>query len=359
MATFEVKIETLTVFPHPNADRLEIAQVGLYRIVVAKGEWETGDKCFYIPEFSVLPEPLITALGLEGKLAGPNKNRVHPIKLRQELSQGIVAPLSFVSSEVLVTKGEDADYAEDLSITKWEPEIPASLNGDVEAGHDVIQWIEIENLKKFPNIFTPGEQVFVTEKIHGTCSCYTVTNPGSPEAELTVTSKGLGAKRLALKPSKDNVYWQMAEKYNLLEFGSFVHTKFGGTELISKVAIFGETYGKVQDLTYGLPGKYGFVVFDVFVEGDNSRWLNPEEVLQLTEEFGIPHPPVLFVGDFAVTEIVNLASGKEQVSGNETHIREGVVIRPLERGKDATGIEKIAKYVSDEYLTRKNGTEYN
>lgn len=359
MATFEVKIETLTVLPHPNADRLEIAHVGLYHIVVGKGDWVTGDKCFYIPEYSILPQPLIEALGLEGKLAGPEKNRVHPVKLRKELSQGVVAPLSFVSPEVIEAKGLDGDYAEDLGITKWEPVIPASMSGDVEAGHEVVNWIEIENLKKFPNIFTAGEPVVVTEKIHGTCSCFTVINPTSVDAKLIVTSKGLGAKRLALKESKDNLYWQMAEKYNLTEFGKFIAEKYSESMPVSKVAIFGETFGKVQDLTYGLPGSYGFTVFDIFVEGEESRWLNPDEVINLTQEFGIPHPPVLFVGEFSIEKTEELASGMEQVSGKEVHIREGVVIRPINRTKAEGGMEKIAKYVSEAYLTRKNGTEYN
>ncbi len=37
MSTLRVTAEVLTVHEHPNADALELAQVGLYRAVVAKG----------------------------------------------------------------------------------------------------------------------------------------------------------------------------------------------------------------------------------------------------------------------------------------------------------------------------------
>jgi len=90
MSSFQVTVEKLVILPHPNADALELAQVSGYRAVVAKGRYVTGDLACYIPEQAVLPPDLIAELGLEGKLAGPAKNRVKAVRLRGELSQGIV-----------------------------------------------------------------------------------------------------------------------------------------------------------------------------------------------------------------------------------------------------------------------------
>ena len=59
MSTLRVTAEVLTVHEHPGADALELAQVGLYRAVVAKGAYRTGDAAVYIPEQSVLPAALI------------------------------------------------------------------------------------------------------------------------------------------------------------------------------------------------------------------------------------------------------------------------------------------------------------
>lgn len=90
MSTLRVTAEQLTVHEHPNADALELAQVGLYRAVVAKGAYRTGDFAVYIPEQAVLPDVLIAQLGLTGRLAGGAANRVKAVRLRGELSQGLV-----------------------------------------------------------------------------------------------------------------------------------------------------------------------------------------------------------------------------------------------------------------------------
>ncbi len=44
--------------------------MGLYRAVVAKGAYRTGDAAVYIPEQSVLPTALIDELGLTGRAGG-------------------------------------------------------------------------------------------------------------------------------------------------------------------------------------------------------------------------------------------------------------------------------------------------
>lgn len=53
MSTLRVTAEQLIIHPHDNADALELAQVGLYRAVVAKGQFRTGDWALYIPEGSI------------------------------------------------------------------------------------------------------------------------------------------------------------------------------------------------------------------------------------------------------------------------------------------------------------------
>jgi RNA ligase (TIGR02306 family) len=370
MSTFEVTIETITVFPHPNADRLELARVGLYNIVVGKGNWATGDKVLYIPEYAVLPENLIIALDLEGKLSGSKKNRVKPLKLRGALSQGLVAPISFISETLLEERGEKADFADVLNITKWEPEIPVSMQGEMEGNYGLVGWIDIENIKKFPDMFADGELVIVDEKIHGTCTLTTFINPLDENPEVLVSSKGLGAKKFVLKENEGNLYWRMLHKYPIQAFAKQIAESLENVSTVTKVAVFGETFGKgVQDLHYGfLAGNVGFAAFDVFVEyvnetGTHSRWLDADEVAKQADIIGLPVVPRLYEGPFSIEKITELGSGKEQVSGKELHIREGVVIRPVHRPEfDAS--KKIGKFVSEEYLTRKGTdgqapTEYN
>src|SRR5215813_9933348 len=94
MSTFAVSIERIaSVWPHTNADRLEMARLTSmsYQFVIAKGSFQPGDRVVYFPIDSLMPDPLIAAIGLTGKLAGPRMNRVKTVRLRGEISQGIVA----------------------------------------------------------------------------------------------------------------------------------------------------------------------------------------------------------------------------------------------------------------------------
>ncbi len=93
MSSLSCDVVKLDIEPHPDADALDLARIGDYRAVVAKGMFKSGDMAVYIPEASVLPGPVIEKLGLVGRLAGSNKNRVKAIKLRGVLSQGLVYPI--------------------------------------------------------------------------------------------------------------------------------------------------------------------------------------------------------------------------------------------------------------------------
>ena len=127
-----------------------------------------------------------------------------------------------------------------------------------------------------------------------------------------------------------------------------------------RVGIFGEVFGAgVQDLTYGADGRretLGYAVFDVSAEIDGTpRWLDPAELL----DGELPLVPRLYEGPYDVERVLEVASGRETVSGRQLHLREGVVIRPaVERYSAVTGGRAIAKAVSPAYLTRKGGTEY-
>src|SRR5215217_322733 len=237
MSTLRVSAERLTIHPHPNADALELAQVGLYRAVVAKGRYETGDYAVYIPEQAIIPDELCQELGLTGKLSGSKKNRVKAIRLRGELSQGIVClPVSLEGTDLFKAANENVDFAETLGITKWVPPIPVHMGGSAEAAPDLLPWIDIENFKRYPDIFEPGEPVVVSEKLHGSCCLVTYL---AKESRILVTSKGLGGNKLGLIENPDNLYWRTARAHKLEEFARCVADLFQAT----RVGLFGEVYG--------------------------------------------------------------------------------------------------------------------
>jgi RNA ligase (TIGR02306 family) len=238
MATFEAKVYRLTIEPHPNADLLELAAVGDYRAVVGKDLYKTGDFGVYIQEGSLVPKWLCEKY--DWKLAGPDANRVKAMKLRGILSQGIVVPLRDGTiynqdyaypdgcdghltledgSEVDVESGQDV--AELLGVVKYEPPIPVHMAGEVFNAHGYTLSYDIENIKKYPDTFVEGEEVVMTEKLHGTWTClgHNVNLPGYKIAVehgtmlilqpvtncKIVTSKGMSGQGLAFKFNDANV----------------------------------------------------------------------------------------------------------------------------------------------------------
>ncbi|MEV1066488.1 RNA ligase (ATP) [Streptomyces sp. NPDC050263] len=354
MSTLHVTAEVLTVHEHPNADALELAQVGLYRAVVAKGAYRTGEAALYIPEQSVLPTELVEELGLTGRLAGSRSDRVKAVRLRGELSQGIVCrPKALADVDLALAATEGTDFAERLGIVKWVPPIPPTMNGEVEAALELLPWVDIENIQRYPGIFEPGEPVVLTEKLHGTACLLTYV---ADQERVYVSSKGFGAKSLALAEDPRNLYWRAVRGHGVAEAAAGLAERLGAR----RIGIFGEVYGAgVQDLTYGADGRrdtLGYAVFDVSAEIDGTlRWLDAAELL----EGRLPLVPRLFEGPYDSERVLEIATGRETVSGRGLHLREGVVIRPaVERYSPVTGGRAIAKAVSGAYLTRKGGTEY-
>ncbi|MFJ8666928.1 RNA ligase (ATP) [Streptomyces sp. NPDC093600] len=355
MSTLRVTAELLTVHAHPNADALELAQVGLYRAVVAKGAYRSGDAALYIPEQAVLPAALVEELGLTGRLAGKASDRVKAVRLRGELSQGLVCrPKALADVDLVRAAAEGTDFAEVLGITKWAPPIPPTMSGDVEAAPDLLPWVDIENLQRYPDIFEPGEPVVLTEKLHGSACLMTYF---AEDGRVQVSSKGFGAKGLALTEDPRNLYWRAILGHDVPAVAARLAERLGAR----RVGLFGEVYGSgVQDLGYGADARTTdlcYAVFDVSAEIDGEvRWLDAAAVLEPGE---LPLVPRLYTGPYDLAVVLDLASGRETVSGRGLHLREGVVIRPVtERYSPVVGGRAIAKAVSPAYLTRKGGTEY-
>lgn len=384
MSTFKVTVEQVTIHPHSNADKLELAQVGLYRAVVLKDQFQTGDWAIYVPEAAVLPPELIEELGLTGRLAGREKNRVKAVRLRGEISQGIVCRPSAVNEmfgnnwdEAGVAHRADLDFADVLGITKYVPDIPTQMAGKVYAADRLLRWPDIESIKRHPDIFEPGEMVSVTEKIHGTCFLLTVDYRHSEpdlggEPMIAVSSKGYGGKGLAIERDASNLYWRAVNSYSLEAFADRVGVIAGAPT----VGLFGEVYGAgVQDLTYDAnanKGAPGFALFDIAVDyGDGIQvFLDPEAFQRVVRSVNegmiadgvLDEPvciaPVLYQGPYDEKALLELAEGKTTLGGG--NIREGVVVRPRKEARSAvTGSRKIGKIVGEGYLTRGgNATEF-
>lgn len=235
--------------------------------------------------------------------------------------QGTLCPSGIQGSQISGLADRDleaeheagTDLSGELGVTKWVPEIPLPMSGELVPAPDLLRWIEIENAKRYPDVFAPGEPVVATEKIHGTACLFTFI---AESGEGLVSSKGQGAKNLALTFSEDNLCWEAVSAHGVPEAARKVAERFGA----DRVAVFGEVFGSgVQDLAYGETGRSdrpGYVVFDIRLDVDGARtWIDAADLPALLEEVGMPTAPQVYNGPHGEAELLAAAQGKETWSG--------------------------------------------
>jgi RNA ligase (TIGR02306 family) len=394
MSDFVVTVERISAIePVEGADKIELAVVGEYRSIVAKGSFKPGDLAVYLPEASVLPEWLIERLNLVGKLSGSQKNRIKAIKLRGCLSQGIVYQVNeMVDHSCHVVRGagnlqavevsEGDDVTEFLGVKKYDPmeamdpALRKRFYGNCAyVGPEKTVRYDFENWKKYPNIFKDGDEVVITEKLHGTMCCFAyfpgLMHPDLPD-DVFVYSKGLGARGNVFKwvnddgTPADNVY--LKAFHGMTSDSALAATvterlaeglyDLGLAPPETPIFLFGEVYGiGVQDLGYGHSSPT-FRAFDLWVgTPQGGRFIDAADKYSLLDRLGIPTVPVLYRGPFNRETMLSLTDGKTTLGGG--HIREGVVITSATEENVHRFGRKILKNVSGEYLTRKgNITEF-
>jgi len=356
MATFEAKIHSLRIEPHPNADLLELAAIGGYRAVVQKGKYKDGDLAAYIPEGAIVPNDVIAELGLEGRLAGSKANRVKAIKLRGVLSQGLVYPINgerFQNLDADVPKPVEGDSVTlILGLAKYEPPIPTHMQGEVENAFGMTLRYDIEDVKKWPDVLEEGEPVRMTEKLHGTWCCLG-WHPDHGDGPI-VSSKGMSAKGLVFKlneANENNLYvraWREHEE-------AFHHLR-DGTEEGPTVPFYllGEIFGPgVQDMHYGAPAP-AFRIFDIYVGPPTQGYYLPAAEFEEFVDGIFPTVPILYEGPYSHEAMLNVTTGQTTVKGG-LHLREGAVIRPVKERRHTELGRVILKSVSGDYLTRRRG----
>lgn len=336
MADFKVSKEQIEVKEHPNAHSLDILKVGGYQMVAKKGIYQTGDVVVVIPKASVIPPgPILDEF--QTYLVGPEKNRVKAIRLRGEVSEAITWPVDKIS-EATTTKAQKAfalfaDIGEDIStsfgITEYEPPIPSSMKGDVEPYSGYARKHDVFHYASYVEELT-GD-VIVTEKIHGTQLNYIVDRDGSE----IVSSKGVLKKGLSIKEDEGNVYWQAVRNSNLYNLSFLVPGE--------QVQFIGEVIPTQKGFTYGGKDKR-VVLFEVVSDGEMIPYSDLHEDIQtlwvpIFHQGSIPFPE----------ELEKLSKGKEQVSGKEEHIREGIVVKALNDSKAEDGTRLALKILNPKY----------
>lgn len=436
MSTFEVKLEKIIkVEKHPNADRLSIITINGFNSVSANLEngsprYKVNDYVVYIPEAALLPDWLLKKMGFWneekniGTLSGTGYNRVKAIKLRQILSQGILYPVETSRNEnnelVFLIENEttsllfsekeslDLDLASFLSIKKYEPEIPQAMRGEVcnIFGHTFKY--DIENIQKFPDVFTVTDNkkyssmliglkahalqiqtafadnkqcvclcnditkkiddelnsvvldVVATEKCHGTFCCMGIDRSLSHHDLIDncifSSSKGMFAAGRAFKMTNTSNLYQNMLLSHANKTDTFVDVLKKIEAVYKKpVYILGEIFGRgVQDLHYGFE-KPVFRAFDIKI---GNTYLNFADFVEVAQQFNLLTVPIIYKGQYNAEKLKELATGSSVF--DDKQIREGIVVKPVnEQTNDKIG-RVIAKFINPDYLVRnnKNATEF-
>jgi RNA ligase (TIGR02306 family) len=289
--------------PIPNADRLELAHILGWKVVIRKGEFKEGDLVVYVEVDSVLPErPEFEFLRDYGF-------RIRTVKLRGQISQGIAFPISILPKDKEYSIGEDV--TEILGITKYEPPIPIQLSGETKGPFpQFIPKTDEVRIQTIPEILEKykGQSCYITEKVDGTSSTY----------YLKDNEFGVCSRNQNLEESETNLFWILTNEMEIEER----LRKFG-----QNIAIQGEVLGpKVQNNKYELEN-HDLLIFNIY-DIDSQSYIQFEKFKALSERLGFETVPILdenYTLDDTVDTLVDMAEGKSKLNPNIP--REGIIIR--------------------------------
>ena len=348
------------IFKHPNADRLSVVRIKNWFCIVGLDQYKVGDLVVFCPPDSIIPNNLIEKYNLEYL---KHNGRVGTTKLRGYLSQGLVMDLP----EGNWYEGDDV--SELLGIQKWQPPEPKySVSGAQQTSRKKInpnfgKYTDIENIKNYNDIFKDGDEVIISEKLHGSnmragrleiiigkniplldkISMWIKKNIFHQKYEFCVGSHNVQITNHSNRHSfyEKDIWSQMAKKYNMKDI------------LPEDYIVYSEVFGiGIQDLTYGL-NDIDLRVFDVKYK---DKYLGWDDMVKFCEDRSLPIVPVLYIGKFSQKILEECTIGNSLLC--PTQIREGCVTKMFhEENHPAIG-RKILKSLNPDYLLRKNGTEF-
>lgn len=342
-------VEIDSVSPIEGADAIEVAVVNGWKVVVKKGEYTVGDMAVYCEIDSWIPHELAPFLS-KGKapreFAGIKGERLRTIKLRGQISQGLLLSMNVLNEEfdgngaIGDWKVED-DVSEKLGIQKYEPPIPAQLRGKIKGNFPVfLRKTDQERVQNCFKYFKDEPEVWVEcvveEKLEG--SSFT--------AYYNNGQTGVCSRNLDLVEEEGNAFWDAAREQNILEALTMYCERTS-----RNFAIQGELIGVgVQGNIYNLPNKV-VRVFDIF-DIDEQEYVNADqrwEILEYLNMYGAkldaaPYLQTVDVSKLSLDDILVMAEGKSVL--NKKQEREGIVFKSV---RDPS---KTFKAISNRYLLK-------
>ena len=344
------------IVPIEGKDKIVLATVDGWNVIVKKDEFQVGDKCIYCEIDSVMPETE------QFEFLRSKKFRIKTMKMAGCISQGICFPLSFLPAG---TYEVEQDVTEILGVKQYEPTMDIEPKERKASGYKYPKFLMRFNWfrqlvyklnhragKGFPSFISKTDEIriqnapfylsdksewIVTEKVDGQSGTFCLVKKrklfGS-KFEYIVCSRNL---RLFKKD--ESSYWCVSDKYNIEQV---LKNIIGKNEW---VCLQGECISpKVQGNKYKVtePDLYAFNL--IYPTGR----LSSTEAKRILEKENIKFVPILdehFILPDTVNEMLEYAHG-ESVLGNT--IREGVVVRSTDGKQSFKAVDPLFLIKYDE-----------
>lgn len=333
-----------SIRPIEGADAIEVARINNWDVVVKKGEYTEGDLCVYFEIDSFLPvreEFEFLRKSSFKKMGDQEGFRLRTIKLRGQVSQGLLVPLSVLEGEGEMKIGiseqphgsqlqlgpyddalvieEGADVTELLGVIKWEPPIPAELAGKIKGNFPSFlrktDEERVQNLSKFYGQWVEqGLDFYVTEKLDGSSATFYI-NDGQ---------FGVCSRNLDLLETEENTFWKVAREMQIEE-------KLRATG--KNLAIQGELIGEgIQGNPYKIKG-HTVRFFNVFDIDSQSYYGLPMFLATMQHDLKLETVPILTNLTMKLPATIDeaLAFAEAKSTLNNDFDREGVVFRTMDR----------------------------
>lgn len=378
MLAYIVTIDSIT--PIEKADNIELAHVGGWNVIIRKHEFNTGDMAVFFEIDSLLPETEWS------EFLRPKKFKVKTYKLGKfnVVSQGLLLPMSILPDNKEYAIYEDVTkllgvkyYVAEDNDRKAKSNPNAKYNNMCARNAKLAKkkwwkWLmkrtwgrkllfvffgrKKDNPKKWPvwikktdedrieNVMFMLEDknpYVVTEKIDGTSTTFfldlTGRKPDFGVCSRNVRQMDVNQKNFVSDVSGiENVYWEMAFKYNVEDALKDIAKKRG----YKHVVLQGETYGEsVQGNKYKLDERR-FAAFNLIFDGER---LSSVEAKNILAEYDIPFVPIIDdnyilpdADDFE--EFKQSADGKSVI--NKKCLREGFVYRSQDGQKSFKNVSR-------------------
>ena len=383
--------------PIEGADRVELAIIGGWQVMVRKGQFKPGDPAVYFEIDSKVPETSVF------EFLAPKHYKVKTQKYfkGKVLSQGLLMSAAdfgwhinsdnnIVNNEGIVFHANDESrflteelgvkYAvEEDNIRKansidkyktmaarhpelfkkapirwlmrrsWGKKLLFIFFGNKKKSRNWPAWVVKTDEERCQNLtgllFGDGiwhnEVWIATEKIDGTSTTFTIKRGRGKKYEFYVCSRNVVFDKPDKKCFYDsNVYLEMASKYDIENILVDMLKHYPEADWIT---IQGETFGnKIQNRDYSIGG-HDFLAFNLIMS-NTGRW-NTLDMRRELEKYDIQTVPIVqeeYTLPDSIEALLEYADGKSKLDGEP---REGIVFRSLDG-------EKSFKAVSNSYLLK-------